>query len=499
MRKLTKLMAGVLSATMLFGTVGCGGRDLGNKDIGRGENDYAEGVTVAEKGKAVYVGSKEGKTRLKVAFVDAGFGSEWLRVITTHFVKENPEYWVYLDGDPALTTIVSTQLSAGVNLSDIYMPLAHDWWLYAQNGWLEDLSDVYDAKADGEGGKTVYEKMIPIWQDYCETEGPQGSGRGKYAYPWSLGVSGIVYNGTMFEKYGWEVPETIPELAELCEKIKKDTNGSVAPFVYPGISGGYWDFMGMTNWMQSTGIEGLEKFYDFDSVEVYNPDRQPGKGKYEALQAFETIFAHEKGNELKGSMSKNAQESQICFLRQEAAMIINASWMETEMINDIPEDMNIRFMRFPYLETAQKKDGEYVKVNYATTPDFMIIPKAIPDEQKQAAKKFLIHLSTDESLRYFTKYTSSLRPFDYDISSVKNELSDFARDVVDIAFTSESWFPRRSKKWAISGFPTWYPTYPYSNLIFGLDNGGTTAERFCKAEYQYARGQWDTWLNNSTP
>lgn len=504
MKKFAKALMCVLSASVVLSAAACGNRAGLNSSEKHGyqnvEQDYAKGVTVAAKGKEVYKGTKEGKTRLKVSFVDAGFGSDWIRVIATHFVAENPDYWIFLDGDPALTTIVGTQLGAGVNLSDIYMPLAHDWQLYAQNGWLEDLSEVYDAKADGEAGKTVYDKMIPIWQDYCIAYGKAGEGKGKYAYPWSLGVSGIVYNDTMFQKYNWEIPETMAELVALCEQIKKDTNGSVAPFVYPGLSGGYWDFMGMTHWLQSSGIEGFKKFMDFDSVEVYNPEQQPGKGKLEALEAFDSIFGYGKGNDLKGSMSKNAQEAQMNFLRQEAAMIINASWMETEMINDIPEDVNIRFMRFPYIETAQKdSNGDYIKINYATTPDFMIVPKAIPEAQKAGAKKFLVYLSKDESLRYFTKYSSSLRPFDYDVTPVKDELSDFARDVFEIASTSENYFPMISKKWKLTPCPVWYPTQPYSLLIFGLDNGGTTPLRFCKTEYQYAKGQWDDWMRKALP
>lgn len=159
MKKLSALIVAVVLLLTTF--IGCGKKE----EVGGESADFADGVNVSEDLKEVYVGSKEGKKRIKISFTDAGYGNAWIRVIATHFVKDNPEYWVYLNGDPYLTDSVATQLSTGINLPDIYMPLSSSWQAYARAGWLEELSDVYDKKTDD--GRTVYEKMGENWQRYC--------------------------------------------------------------------------------------------------------------------------------------------------------------------------------------------------------------------------------------------------------------------------------------------------------------------------------------------
>ena len=511
MKSWKKVLSCTLATLMTFGMTACGGRaDLDEDDGGAGggnsstvgshegvESDYAEGITISTNGKEVYKDTKEGKTRIKISYVEAGFGSDWLRVIATHFVKENPDYWLFLDGDPGLTELVSPQLSSQKNLPDLYMVLAHNWQDYALNGWIEELSDVYAAKPDGEDGKTVYEKMGSTWQEYCQTANAEQV-IGKYAYPWSEGVSGIAYNGKLFEEKGWEVPTTWDELIALCQTIKTDTNGKVAPFVYPGLIGGYFDFLGMTHWIQSAGVDGMEEFFSYGSAEVFNPETQPGKGKLEALEAFTQVFGPGTNNSLKGSMSKNHTEAQMSFLKGEAAMIINGSWLETEMLLDLPKDFEMRMMRIPYLSTAKKDaDGNFLPINYGMTPDFMIVPSQAP--QKEAAKDFLVFMAKDEMLRYFTKYSSTLRPFSYDVSDLKPELSKFTNDCINIWETSTSYFAVEKGILANNSEVTaWITGSPYTLLVYGLDNDGTTPSRYCKLQYQEAKGNWQRWVSDST-
>lgn len=512
MKSWKKVLSCVLATMMTVSIAGCGDRSQlenpnGDSSNGGGtsssvadhegvENDYAEGITISPNGKEVYKDTKEGKTRLKISFVEAGFGSDWLRVIATHFVAENPEYWLYLDGDPGLTELVSPQLSSGMNLPDLYMVLAHDWQTYATNGWIEELSDVYEAKPDGENGQTVYEKMSSSWQEYCQAK--SGGEVGKYAYPWSEGVSGIAYNGKMFEENGWEVPTTWDELLALCNEIKTDTNGKVAPFVYPGMIGGYFDFLGMSLWIQSAGIAGMEEFFSYGSAEVFNYQKQPGKGKYEALEAFTQLFGPNTNNSLKGSMSKNHTEAQMSFLKGEAAMIINGSWLETEMIRDLPKGFEMRMMRVPYLSTAQKDaEGNFLPINYGMTPDLMIVPKQAA--QKELAKDFLVFMARDDMLEYFTKYSSTLRPFAYDVTELKPQLTKFTNDCINIWETSTSYIAVEKGILANNSEVTpWITGSPYTLLVYGLENDGTTPLRYCKLQYQEAQGNWNRWVEDSS-
>ncbi len=51
-----------------------------------------------------------------------------------------------------------------------------------------------------------------------------------YVLPGPSSVTCMVYNKTLFERYGWEVPGTFDEFVTLCARIKADTNGAVEPW-----------------------------------------------------------------------------------------------------------------------------------------------------------------------------------------------------------------------------------------------------------------------------
>ena len=491
------LLSLILACGGLFGMAGCKKQE----SVGVDTSDIPEGVTLSgqEGNRQIYAGgTKEGKERIKISYTLSGYGSTWLEAIAANFVDENPEYLVYLSGDPGLTENVSTVLGAGVNLSDIYMPLSSNWQSYALNGWLADLKDVYNAKPDGENGKTLYEKMAANWQSYCEASN-QGV-VGKYAFPWTESVTGFVYNATMFEKYGWEVPETTDEFAALCEQILTDTNGKVKPFVYPGAIGGYFDFIGTSWWLQSSGIDGLETFYEFANYDVYDPSKQPSLGKLEALTEFTRFFGPDAQKYVvTGSMSKNHTTSQLDFLKGTAAMIPNGNWFESEMKADIEamsDPIEIKMMRVPYMETAQKENGEYVKINYAATADYMIIPAQAPNIE--GAKEFLIFSARDDMLQMFTKYTGATRPFTYDLTPVQDTLSTFAQSCLEIATTSETYFDISYSPLYVKGYAKKFITaQPWSLLVYGPENDGTTPQRFCDQEYLEAEGNWAEWVANS--
>ncbi len=453
--------------------------------------DIDEEVVISPNGKEIYMSSKEGKKRLKISYANCGYGSTWLQVLSANFVKENPEYWIYLDGDPGLTESVSTKLDTGINLSDVYFLLASNSLNYSRSGWLEDLADVYNAKPDGEDGLTVYEKMPEKWQYHCWE--PYLGELHQYVYPWARSLTGIAYNKTMFDKYGWQIPKTVNELIALCDQIKADTDNKIAPFVYPGQVGGYF-YMVYTWWLQSTGYDGVEEYFNFESPEVFNPDKQPEKGKLEALEAFVKLFGPDVDYSLEGSMSKNHIEAQIAFLRGEAAMIPNASWLESEMVNDMPEGFELRLMEAPYIDTARKNpDGTYEKYSFGCSPDYAIIPSGAPE--KEGAKKFLIFISRDDMLRLFTKYAGTLRPFNYDITPIYDELTEFTKSCIDIAKDSTFWLETCRNDYYTHGYVQIFlnTTNPFPPLIFGPRSKGTTPIQFCLSEYQYALDNWDRW------
>jgi raffinose/stachyose/melibiose transport system substrate-binding protein len=52
---------------------------------------------------------------------------------------------------------------------------------------------------------------------------------GTYGVPYVANAAGILYNRTMFEEHGWEIPTTWNELLELCEQIQSE---GILPFYF---------------------------------------------------------------------------------------------------------------------------------------------------------------------------------------------------------------------------------------------------------------------------
>lgn len=457
-----------------------------NDDNKKDEGDYVEGVTL--DGDRVYYGdSTSGKTRIKFSFSENGYGRLWIENIAKYFVKENQEYWILLDGDPNLTGGIVTKMESQRNLSDVFAPLSSSWELFAVKDYIVPITDVYNSKPDGEDRATLGEKLSGEWKRYGHLK--TSTLDDFFILPWNENVTGIVYNAGMFEQYGWEVPVTMNDMLALCAQIKKDTNSKIMPFVFPGLVGGYFGIAGYTWWMQQSGVEGLRTFFDFESAEVFNPAKEPSKGRLAALDTFKTLFGPNVDFSVTGSMSKNHITAQMDFLRGNAAMIINASWMESEMRNSFPAGFRMKMMNVPFLETARKdENGEYKYYNFGATPDYMFIPKGAPNVE--GAKKLLSFMCRDDMLRLYTKYAGALRPFDYSTEDL--EVSEFVQSCIDLWAKSERFFVSSKNASYVGGkIPT---DGGYPDLYNGIAYGDiSNPKSVLNSIYLMATENWSTW------
>ncbi len=485
MKKLVVLiLATILTLGAAFTFSACGKSE--QKD-----DPMLEGVTFNERTGEMYKDTKEGKTRLKISY-STGWGNNWIRYLSRDFLMEEigSKYYIVLDGDSELTSGVSSKLEAGINLSDIYMPLASNWYSYAALGYLENLDGLYNMQVPGEE-VTILEKIQGTWKDYGKAV--QNGQTNYYIFPWNDNVTGIVYNKTFFDQYGWEIPETVTELKTLCQKIVEDTNGKIAPFVYPGtVTGGYWDFVGTNWWLQVTGKERMDAFMKFESPDVFKYDNKSdlSYGKLVALETFEDIIVkNRKEFTLSGSGSKTHLTAQLSFVQGQAAMIPTGSWVENESMKDMKYEA--RMMPTPIIEGESMKDenGDYMRFNYSGQPDFMMIPAKAPN--KEGAKLFLAYLSKDEVLKKYTNLTGAARPFDYDIDAC--ETSDFIKSCLEVWSNSTTWFESsNSKLWTANKVRKFNSGNPYTQLLANSDT--MSAIGWCANEYSSVVKSWDTWL-----
>ncbi len=482
MKKLIALLIAVLLCLGAF--TACGGNGTTNVDDPENGGSL-EGVTFDSRSGEMYKDTKEGKERIKISYTP-GFGQGWIRQMARAFLLDEigEGYYMVLDSDSELTTAVSSKLESGMNLSDIYFPLASNWYNYSALGYLENLDDLYNMTVPGES-VTVLEKLNGAWKDYGKAICNQETHY--YVFPGNENITGIVYNKTLFDEYGWEVPETVEELNTLCAKIVTDTKGTIAPFVYPGtVGGGYWDFVGTNWWLQISGTEKLDEFMKFESPDVFKTTPTSlSYGKLKSLETFEeVIVANRKTYTLTGSASKSHLLAQVSFLNRQAAMIPNGNWIEKESLAEMEDE--VRMMYTPRIDGAQQdENGKYLTYNYSGQPDYMLIPAQA--KNKEGAKKFLAFMCKDEILKKYTSLTGTPRPFEYDISEC--ETSDFIKSCLDIWSNSTTWFEKStSKLWTSNKIAKFNSGNPYTTLLANSET--ISAIGWCAAEYTAVEKSW---------
>ncbi len=454
-----------------------------NEDLGP-----LDGITYEERTGELYKDTKEGKTRIKISYTP-GYGDAWVVQSARSFLLDElgADYYFELDSDSELTTSVSSKLEAGVGLSDIYFPLASNWYNYAALGYLENLDDLYNMTVPGED-VTVLDKITGTWREYGKAVNNYETHY--YVFPGNENITGIVYNKTMFDQYGWEVPVTTADLKALCEQIVKDTDGAVAPFVYPGtVTGGYWDFIGTNWWLQVSGVDKMNEFMAFESPEVFNyaSPEDPSYGKLKMLETFEDIIVKNRSTyTLRGSASKTHLLAQVSFVNGEAAMIPNGNWIEKESLSSMKDA--VRMMATPRMEGAmQDEDGNYISYNYSGQPDYLLIPAQA--QNKEGAKLFLAYMCKDEMLQMYTTYTGTPRPFDYDVMDC--ETSEFIKSCLEIWSNSETWFENStSELWRANKIKKFNSGSPYTTLLANSDT--ISAIGWCAAEYTAVKNSWSS-------
>ena len=482
MRKFKKILAVCVCFLLAVTGAACGRSNIETDERG----------VIVEDNK-VYVGNYSEKELIKVAYFDVGYGDRWIYEQAKDFVYENQEYAIFLTADSSLVTNYSNKLEAGKNLSDLYITPNADWQAFSASGWLEPLDDVYKAKPDGEDGLAVGDKLIGQYK----TAGI-GTRQGEdhyYVLPWTHMTTGICYNVELFERYGIDPPETMAEFENVCNTIieKSTAEGKrIAPIVFPGKIGGYLDYLGMSWWLQQVGVEGMKQYFAFDTVEVYNPENPLSAAKVRALQEFEKYFGSGEDGLAKyclsGSMSKDSYTAQLDFINGNAAMIVNANWLETEMEEMISEmDFKMKIMTVPFIDGAQKdKSGNYIDVNYAAAMfDIMSIPAKASN--KDGAKKFMTFMIRDDMLRQFTLDTGTKRPFTYDVEDLKSQMTPFQLSVMEIYDKTgdNTYFdyPTGPRRYMATKFVA---QDPYSAILAGTDPVAWAAN-----EYEEAKVRWD--------
>ena len=458
-KNLQKLLAIVMALAIALGMAACGNSNAPATDAPATEAGKVEDNTPADTTPA------EEKVVLKVHFFENATGDVWFQTLKAGFEEKYPNVTVELKGDAEITQKMGPMLEANdtENLPDVAFVLNTSWQLWADKGYLADLTDLYEGLA-WEGDVAFKDTMNSGAQSYSMY-------RGKATIiPWSDGVLGLAYNKGMFEEHGWEVPSTWTELLALCEEIKA---AGIAPFTYPGQIMGYWDFTVQNMIASYSGMEAHNAYLAMESVDAWKDE-----GRLAAYTKFEELF--DKGYMLEGSEALNHTASQMEFVNGRAAMIPNGSWLEAEMAAATPEGFKMAMMPVPVLE-----DGEGLKVTYNMIGDFIMVPAA--SEHQDWAKEFIKFACSEEMNRKATELMGTMRPFDYSMDGIA--VSDFTKSCLEVMNTCESFNMNTTSAMLIKINSEFAGAAGLSNIATGMKS----AQEQYDDEIKYVEDNWDAW------
>ncbi len=436
---------------------------------------------------------------LEIYAKESGYGVEWLHQVAEEFKKEYPEYTVVIETEKAvdrakdMITAGPEHTTADLLFVSKLTELIHSGknGLKGYDNAVENLTEMYNTTVPGENVKLKDKANKDIMQmTAVEVETSEGVWEDQwYTFAYESGLTGIVYNKTMFEEKRVDVPRTTEELYEVCDELKTDT---FAPLI-GSFSVSYLNTIASIWWAQYEGKAEFERFWNPTSLSDYETIHQ--KGRLYTFQIQNQLYKKEFKRLHKDTLDLNYSESQAKFITRESAMLFCGGWFENEMKPIIEEYQakgnkdEYSMMKTPVnsaiadklsfwnkeqsysdifqsarsstpnqtsLQIIKEADAKLLQIidyvdgistekpAFATDADIAIVREArnltcsygsnsqgvIPvyATAKEAAKKFLLFLATDRMQRVVAQNCSgAVMPYGYDpIQDSEVQLSSFA-------------------------------------------------------------------------
>lgn len=493
------------------------------------------GLLIVSVGLSMF-GCGKGKTddenTLTIEMLDAGYGTQFLKDMKDEFLKEHPGKKIEITGTPFFPKL-KANLRAGekVTTTDIFFAQDNFFDVISEgrhgtyDNILTDLTDVYDSTVEGEN-MSIREKVSPEYLQYATVN------EKIYSMPWAQGFQGLVYNKTLFDDNGINIPRTTDELTAVADRVK---DMGKYPFIHPA-KNDYWNGVYQVWWAQ---YEGAEEFQDFfygkNSVttEGYaRPEAFLAQGRTEALELLSKYINPDNGYVSASCNVWEFQQVQTYFINGEAFMAPNGDWLENESSFG---NAQIRFMKIPVVSNivnvlpkktittdkqlsdviaaidsgAESFDGvaqedfdrvkEARRISFTTAYTFnAVIPaysNAVP-----LAKEFLKFIASDKGLQmYKQSFKGAEMPYTFSDKSkqVCTNQSPFQTSVNEILKDAKRvYYGYNSPLIYKAGMASF--TVQSANVSFALGTSSAadrmTAEEVIDFEYENALSKWNDWL-----
>jgi N-acetylglucosamine transport system substrate-binding protein len=260
----------------------------------------------------------------------------------------------------------------------------------------------------------------------------------------------------MFDEHGWQVPATWDEFLALCELIKKTGNG-IVPLTHQGK---YPTYFGGIYLALVYKLGGGELLNDMDTLQ---PGAWARPELIEAARLSQQLY--ERDYILEGTSSFSHTEAQMIWLQGKAAMIPCGTWLESEMINALPDGFEMRIMPVPGFVDGK---GGVGAMEANSSPAFWVPADAAHPDW---GMEYLRIMLSRKLAAGFIENVGSVQPI---LGSTKDaEVRPATRSALDAveAAGGETFNPR---------FRSWYLELDteFENALGALLNHDITPERF---------------------
>ncbi len=278
-------------------------------------------------------GSSDGVTTLNF-FQFKGEALEDFNQMIADFEAENPDIRIVQNQVADADTLIRTLLVKD-RIPDIVTLNANgNFGRLAEAGVFHDFSD-----------EPVLETINPAVQEILADLGTFGDEVNGLGYV--NNANGVIYNATIFEEQGLEVPETWDEFIEVCDALKA---AGITPFY--GTLADSWT--GMPSWNALGAYPAQDDF--FDKLRAQGTDVGPDsevsfqKNFAEMMDQQYTLYSNYMQEGYRG---ETYDEGNAAFANGEVAMLLQGIWA-TNPIKQVDPDIEMGI--FPYPGTDDPDD-----------------------------------------------------------------------------------------------------------------------------------------------
>ena len=342
-------------------------------------------------------------TRIEVPLFEGGAGLDFYQRAAASYESLHANVTVDLYGDPRIADRVRVRVLEGSFPEVTNASL--NWWSLIRNDEVMPLDSFLDSP-NWYGDQSWRDSFLPGSLDRYTHNGKV------YGIPLLYSVYVVWYNKNLFEKHGWEVPQTWDQFHELCQKIR---DVGLWPLAFQGRYPGY---IGAVIDNVYYHLAGRDRFYDQKNL-------VPGSfSNPEFIRALEIVQHTARSYFQPGALGMSHTESQLEFFLGHTAMVFCGSWLKSEMMGKIPDGFRLGAFNLPSLKKPIDEKNEAI---FTSSGYFFVLKNSLNPER---GVDFLRFMTSREMAGNFAEMRDVLVAVK---GAMKGRLSDDLADLVSLA------------------------------------------------------------------